>query len=99
MILSSGGINWTWYTQGVLVQNQKTGVTSFRILAHWRLHNTDWIQGAGKHPNSDGSCNIVEDGNRTAVSIQISQSANSRFTTYPVENPKYVFDYPNQQQI
>lgn len=55
LILSGGGINWTWYLQ-VRIEGDE-----LKPLAEWRLHNFDDHQGALAHPDKvDGSYRMIE---------------------------------------
>ena len=48
--LNGGGMNWTWYAELELHEDNTA-----TIIKEWRLHNFDYSQGAGDHPDTDGS--------------------------------------------
>jgi len=78
MILSHGGINWTWYTQGEMTPE------GFRIDKHWRLHDSrDY-----PHPVPENCyAQLMESDGRIVTRIRIGD------TIHPVINPKHVFSY------
>ena len=60
MVISHGGINWTWYTWGALTTE------GFRIDGHGRRHN-----GRDSHPVPDVNGALIEDADRTVTHVRI----------------------------
>jgi hypothetical protein len=85
-ILTRGGINWSWYMTVQVDDNRHC-----KVLAHWRLHNTDYPM-CDLHPLTDGYYHTVEstDKNRTLIGVDITIAKTVRFH---VTNPAYVFSY------
>ncbi len=68
--LSSGGINWTWYLECELHDDD-----TVTILRHYRLHND---RDAGHPASSSGRYAIGEDDARNAVEVIVSTVVKGR---------------------
>lgn len=80
MILTTGGINWTWYLHITIGDDAMVTIHRYD-----RLHNE---RDAGRHPKVDGHGCLIEDDDRIVQAVEIGDD-----TVYLVANPKYVFDY------
>lgn len=82
MVISHGGINWTWYTWGALTTE------GFRIDGHGRRHNS-----RDSHPVPDVNGTLIEDADRTVTHVRIGQEIR-----IPVVNPRHVFSYDDKEE-
>ena len=84
------GINWTWYAQVTIEDDQAT------IHLHDRLHHE---RHAGKHPETAGQFRLVEDDSRQVHTIELYTRTPGEgpvvWGTYQVTNPQHVFSYGN----
>ena len=90
-IVKEGGINWEWFTEFTVNENDKT-VT---INRHYRLHKyescikwTERQENAPFHPNYSHESIWMEDDARIAIAYFVPGRG-----WMNIENPSYIFAY------
>lgn len=98
IILSGGGINWTWYAHVIILDD-----TFCEVTKEYRLHNFDDYQGANKHPKKEdilGYYRIKENSlddsriqGRIALGVEINDVLyrfKEPISRWDVGKPKYI---------